>query len=570
MRYFCVATDYDGTIAGNGIVSLSTIEALKHVRASGRKLILATGRQLGDLAHVFPEIGLFDRVVAENGAVLYHPATKEKRILSSPPPEGFVRKLEERGVPISVGEAILASSRPYDKELLELIGQLGLNLQITFNKDAVMVLPAGVTKGSGVKAALKDLKLSPHNAVGVGDAENDHAFLQICEFRVAVQNALPALKDVADFVTDEPAGAGVEQLIEKLLADDLAHFERQIKRHRILLGHTAEDDEFLLSPYGYRLVVAGPSGSGKSRFVTLLVERLSEKGYQACVIDPEGDYDGLKGFVSLGRRDHRPDTSEMIDLLETHYRSVTVNLLGLPVGDRPAFFQKVLPRIQELRSKTGRPHWLIIDEAHHFLPVSLDSANLVVPKQLANAALITVRPDHLSKAILSSVNGLVLVGPDPRSLIEQFNEGASGHLDPGSLKMDDRDQDGVLVWLFAGGGSPSRVKLEKTKVDWRRYQQKYALGELGADKSFYFTGPHKKMNLRAQNMNSFVQLAEGVDEETFTHHLRAHDYSNWVRDSVRDEELSGEIRAIEDAGLSGAESRQRLLDAVRRHYTAPV
>jgi len=570
MRYFCVATDYDGTIAGNGTVSLSTIEALKHVRASGRKLILATGRELGDLAHVFPEIGLFDRVVAENGAVLYHPATKGKRILSSPPPEGFVRKLEERGVPISVGEAILASSRPHDKELLELIGQLGLNLQITFNKDAVMVLPAGVNKGSGVKAALKDLKLSPHNAVGVGDAENDHAFLQICEFRVAVQNALPALKDVADFVTDEPAGAGVEQLIEKLLADDLAHWERQIKRHRILLGHTAGDDEFLLSPYGYRLVVAGPSGSGKSRFVTLLVERLSEKGYQACVIDPEGDYDGLKGFVSLGRRDHRPDTSEMIDLLETHYRSVTVNLLGLPVGDRPAFFQKVLPRIQELRSKTGRPHWLIIDEAHHFLPVSLDSANLVVPKELANAALITVRPDHLSKAILSSVNGLVLVGPDPRSLIEQFNEGASGHLDPGSLKMDDRDQDGVLVWLFAGGDSPSRVKLEKTKVDWRRHQQKYALGELGADNSFYFTGPDRKMNLRAQNMNLFAQLAEGVDEETWTHHLRAHDYSNWVRDSVKDEELSREIRAIEDAGLSGAESRQRLLDAVRRHYTAPV
>jgi len=570
MRYFCVATDYDGTIAGNGTVSLSTIEALKHVRASGRKLILATGRELGDLAHVFPEIGLFDRVVAENGAVLYHPATKGKRILSSPPPEGFVRKLEERGVPISVGEAILASSRPHDKELLELIGQLGLNLQITFNKDAVMVLPAGVNKGSGVKAALKDIKLSPHNAVGVGDAENDHAFLQICEFRVAVQNALPALKDVADFVTDEPAGAGVEQLIEKLLADDLAHWERQIKRHRILLGHTAGDDEFLLSPYGHRLVVAGPSGSGKSRFVTLLVERLSEKGYQACVIDPEGDYDGLKGFVSLGRRDHRPDTSEMIDLLETHYRSVTVNLLGLPVGDRPAFFQKVLPRIQELRSKTGRPHWLIIDEAHHFLPVSLDSANLVVPKELANAALITVRPDHLSKAILSSVNGLVLVGPDPRSLIEQFNEGASGHLDPGSLKMDDRDQDGVLVWLFAGGDSPSRVTLEKTKVDWRRHQQKYALGELGADNSFYFTGPDRKMNLRAQNMNLFAQLAEGVDEETWTHHLRAHDYSNWVRDSVKDEELSREIRAIEDAGLSGAESRQRLLDAVRRHYTAPV
>lgn len=570
MRYFCVVTDYDGTIARGGIVSPSTIEALKRVRASGRKLILATGRELTDLIRNFPEIGIFDRVVAENGAMLYQPATKDKRILSDPPPTEFVRELERRGVPIGTGASILATSRPYDKEVLDVIGKLGLDLQITFNKDAVMVLPSGINKGTGVKAALKDLKLSSHNVVGVGDAENDHAFLQLCEFRVAVQNALPAVKDKVDFVTDAPAGAGVEQLFDKLLANDLADFERQISRHGIALGRTQEGGEFLLSPYGYRLVVAGPSGSGKSRFISLLIERLAEKGYQVCVIDPEGDYDKAERFVTLGRRDHRPDTSEMLDLLETQYRSLTVNLLALPVGDRPAFFHNVLPRIQELRSKTGRPHWLVIDEAHHFLPEPLDSASFVLPAELASAAFITVSPDHLSRTVLSSVNALVLVGPDPRSVIAQFNEGVSERLDAASVDSEKPVEGEVIIWPFGEGAAPKKVKLDNTKTDWRRHQQKYALGELGADKSFYFTGPNKKMNLRAQNMNLFAQLAEGIDEETWTYHLRAHDYSKWIRDSVKDEALSDEIKSIEDAKLPPAESRERFLDAVRKHYTAPV
>src|SRR5436305_9340227 len=103
MRYLGLACDYDGTIAHHGIVGHETIAALERVRASGRKVLLVTGRQLDDLMAVFPRVDLFDRVVAENGALLYRPATKEQRVLGEAPPDALVERLRQAGVtPLSI------------------------------------------------------------------------------------------------------------------------------------------------------------------------------------------------------------------------------------------------------------------------------------------------------------------------------------------------------------------------------------------------------------------------------------------------------------------------------------
>jgi hydroxymethylpyrimidine pyrophosphatase-like HAD family hydrolase len=185
LRYFCLISDYDGTLAHDGKVTESTLEALKRVKASGRKLVLATGRELPELLRVFPETSLFDLVVVENGALLFNPATGEKRLLAPPPPPEFVEELRRRGVqPISVGECIVATWHPYESVVLEVIRSLGLELQVIFNKNAVMILPSGINKGTGVRVALDELGLSTHNTLGAGDAENDHAFLGICECSV--------------------------------------------------------------------------------------------------------------------------------------------------------------------------------------------------------------------------------------------------------------------------------------------------------------------------------------------------------------------------------------------------
>ena len=223
MRYLTLCCDYDGTLATAGQVTSETLTALERLRSSGRKLLMVTGREIPDLKSVCPHLALFDLIVAENGALLYDPATQVQTALAAPPPEKFTATLRQRGVsPLSLGRVIVATWEPHETVVLETIRDLGLELQVIFNKGAVMVLPAGINKATGLSAALARLRLQPENAVGVGDAENDHAFLALCGCGVAVANALSSLKDEADWVTRSDHGAGVIELIDELLRDDLA------------------------------------------------------------------------------------------------------------------------------------------------------------------------------------------------------------------------------------------------------------------------------------------------------------------------------------------------------------
>jgi HAD superfamily hydrolase (TIGR01484 family) len=214
------------TLATQGRVPDDVLEACRAFRKTERKLFLVTGRQLDDLKVHMPENSLFDRIVAENGGDLYEPAAERRRELGPRPPEEFEEALRARGVsPLSAGDVIVSTWEPNQQAVLDVIKELGLELQIIFNKGAVMVLPPGVNKASGLLAALAEMNISPHNIVGIGDAENDHAFLDLCEFSVAVANAIDALKEKADFVTRGERGAGVTELIEKLIGNDLADLD---------------------------------------------------------------------------------------------------------------------------------------------------------------------------------------------------------------------------------------------------------------------------------------------------------------------------------------------------------
>lgn len=232
VRYLALATDYDGTLAKDGTVSESTLRALQLLLDTGRKLILVTGRQLEDLKAVFPRLKLFHRVVAENGALVYDPATTEERLLCEKPPQVLLDELKRRKVVFSVGRAIIATHVPHDVPTLRAIRAVGVEMQVIFNKGSVMVLPSGVNKSTGLNVALKQLGLSRHSLVGVGDAENDHAFLACVECAVAVANALPTLKQRAHLVTQGHHGEGVRELIEQMIADDLAFIESRASCHR--------------------------------------------------------------------------------------------------------------------------------------------------------------------------------------------------------------------------------------------------------------------------------------------------------------------------------------------------
>lgn len=235
MHYQAVATDYDGTLACDSHVDDATLAALRRLKASGRRLVLVTGRELPELESVFPDFALCDAIVAENGALLYWPAEQREEVLGEPVPKAFLAEVIQRGIqPYSVGRVIFATWRPHETAVLEIIAALGLEYQIIFNKRAVMVLPSGMNKSTGLAKALDRLQIQPQQVVGVGDAENDHAFLESCGVAAAVENALPVLKDRCDIVLSRDHGAGVAELIDRLLADDLQSLGHRRPRKELL------------------------------------------------------------------------------------------------------------------------------------------------------------------------------------------------------------------------------------------------------------------------------------------------------------------------------------------------
>ncbi|MGC4002357.1 MAG: HAD family hydrolase [Pirellulales bacterium] len=222
MKVVALASDYDGTLAHDGHVSRETIAAIERLRSSGRKFFIVTGRELPELKSIFAELRLCDGVVAENGGLLYFPQDDSEQVLGESLPEQFLTEVSRREIkPFSVGKVIFASWRPHEGPILEVIQNLGLGHQIVFNKDAVMVLPAGVNKASGLSALLKLANIEPVETIAVGDAENDHVFFDFCGLGVAVANALPAVKERCDLVMHGDHGDGVIELIDRILSEDL-------------------------------------------------------------------------------------------------------------------------------------------------------------------------------------------------------------------------------------------------------------------------------------------------------------------------------------------------------------
>lgn len=218
MLFRAIASDYDRTLADDGQIAPQTLDVLRCARASGLKMVLITGRALDELQKVFSGLSLFDMVVAENGALLFDPFRGSEEPLCDPPSAPFLRALRNRRVPFSVGRRVVATVQPHDKEVSELLERMNLKMQIIFNRESVMVLPEGVDKGTGLTAALNKLDLSPAQVVGIGDAENDFAFLRLCGVSVAVANAIDSLKQQVDMVTRSESGAGVAEVIERVIA----------------------------------------------------------------------------------------------------------------------------------------------------------------------------------------------------------------------------------------------------------------------------------------------------------------------------------------------------------------
>src|SRR5204863_7618249 len=348
-------------------------------------------------------------VVAENGGLLYVPERREMRRLGDAPEPALADALRRRGVPFEVGASILATTAGYAEAALAAIRETGVERSLVFNKGSLMLLPGGVTKGTGLSMALDTAHLSARNLAGIGDAENDHAFLSMCECAAAVADAVPALRERADVVTDAPGHHGAIEFIERHVLRDLADLAPRLTRQHLKIGADSAGAPVGLAAHGTHLLVVGPSGSGKTTLTIALVEQLVEAGRTACLIDPEGDYQSLaevQRVLVMGGKGERalPTPDELAQLLGRPGEILVLDLSALSRAEKVTYATKVLATANVVRSSRGMPHWTVIDEAHHIFPADGSQAMDLLPPAPESFTLITLGVDELPRAVIEPVN----------------------------------------------------------------------------------------------------------------------------------------------------------------------
>jgi HAD superfamily hydrolase (TIGR01484 family) len=568
MRYLALATDYDGVIASHGSPSTTALSALERLRTSGRRIILLTGRRLEGLLEHCPDLSLFDYVVAENGAHIYDPRTREETLLGNPPPDVFIERLKELGVDqLEVGRVIVATWLPHQGAVLQAIQETGLELHVVFNRAAVMVLPPGVNKAAGMAYALRKLGLSAHEVFGVGDSENDHSFLERSECAGTVANAVPSIRKIAAIVASNENGAGLAELIDELIASDLSQMQSRLPKNLIPIGRRLDGTLATVPAYGRNILIVGPSGSGKSTVTAGIVERLMSHTYQVCIVDPEGDYGTLQDVVTLGNQRHAITVNEALAIIEDPKITLNANLLGIQLADRPAFFGQLFPSLQAMRTRTGRPHWIVLDEAHHMMPTEWSHCGRALPQTLGETVFVTVHPDHLAPLVLSLIDTVIAVGGSPDKTIKQFAKAIGVPLVwPAGLAHQEKR---AVVWHCRQAEPPFSVEIMPGRAERIRHKRKYAEGDM-RHRSFFFRGPGNRHNLKARNLALFSQIADGISEETWLFHLRRGDYSRWFRASVKDKYLADQTERIEQRqDLQPAETRELIRDFIEARYTLP-
>ena len=161
------------------------------------------------------------------------------------------------------------------------------------------------------------------------------------------------------------------------------------------------------------------------------------------------------------------------------------------------------------------------------------------------------------------------MGSRPDRSITAFEIGLD-HSKPRLIPLEVKDQHAYL-WSTSHGPTPIRFRTNKPKSEHRRHRRKYVMGSLSEDESFYFRGPRARLNLRAENLAMFIQMAKGVDDDTWLHHLKKGEYSEWFRCCIKDDDLAAAAREIEsEKRIRAAESRERILSAIANRYTVDV
>lgn len=541
-----VATDLDGTLTHDGTIDSATLAALATARSRGVTLILVTGRIGSHLDEDFPGLReVFDAVVLENGAVLT--LEGEQRLLGSPVDPELVAALHRRHIECRVGRVILDVSTDDAATVGDLIGELGLDAQIVRNRGRSMVVPAGLTKGTGLRRAVRELGLSHHNVLAVGDAENDLALLQAAEVGVAVANAVPSLRHRADVVLDQEDGAGLHALLEGPV---IAGSERVTpERHRIRIGTHLDDGSPVLIPgAGANVLIKGASGTGKSHLAGLLIEKWLRQEYSVLVLDVEGDYHGLS---------HLPDVvtvdgsgvgvgTQLASLLRQRSTAVILELARLDAEEVADVVRGLQPVIEAERAAWGMPHWVVLDEAHTSLGVGGTMEGLLRPGD-RGFLVVTFRPEDLRDDVAAHIDVTIT---------------ATGRSETGAERV---------AVMAQPNGEQRAFAMAARRTPHVRHWHKYTTMPLPQHHWFSFTDDQGRLVARAENVAAFCDHVRTLDSSVIWGHLERGDFSRWLVNSLHEYRLAGMAGAIERDVLARKavelrRARERLVLAVEEFY----
>ena len=547
MKLCIIALDYDGTFALNGRAHPAALDAVRQARSRGVRMILVTGRILSELKRVLPEHDIFDAIVAENGAVLAFPNDKTQ-VLARPPSHVLFDELCRRDVAINFGECIVEADAKDAPVLLQTVRQFELPLTLLFNRSRVMLLPQGISKATGLRQLLRTLRLSLHNCIGIGDAENDHALLDACEIGAAVAWGSKGLREIADHVIEGDPETAVGEYIREVSGHPRLPPHRAHSR-RILLGHTSDGAPVEAAVHGHNVLITGDPRSGKSWITGLGCEQLILHGYCLCVIDPEGDYaplESLPGVIVMAATGTPPRMEEIERALRYPEVSVVLDLSTLHHEEKSTFVNRLLPKLAELRRRVGLPHWIVVDEAHYFLR----QANLAscVDFDLAAYVLVTYRPSQLPPALMRAVESTIATPFTNReeiaALAEAWGaEGAATTLQQllGNLAIDEA----ALINHLDPKLPPTRFKIANRITSHVRHRAKYIEVPLPSERAFVFTCNSRAFGPPARTLSEFVTLQDRVPSLAMESHARRGDFSRWIEDVFGDAPLAASVRRIE-------------------------
>lgn len=548
MKFGVLALDYDGTIARDGVLGPEVRSAIAEVRNHGIAVVIVTGRILSELEQVTGNLHFVDAVVGENGAVMWF-ANGHTRQLAYSTSIQFLQELRRRGLEFKAGKCVVELDAAAAPQVLAIIREMELPLVLLFNRSRLMVLPQAVSKGAGLREALATLRLSVHNAIAIGDAENDHDLLATCELGVAVSWGSRLLQKAADEVLQGDGPTAVAAYIRRA-AKELRLPPEKIGQHRLSLGTGEDGRELTLAIRGFNALIAGDPRSGKSWVTGLICEQLILQGYSVCVIDPEGDYrtlETLPGVVVFGGEDPPPELPDLARVLRHPDMSVVIDLSHAPYQEKMNYMKSLLPMLAAIRRNIGLPHRIVIDEAHYFLHDP--NVDELLDLTLGAYTLVTYRLVDLDPDLRNAMECIIVkrtTAPHENQTLQYMIQTRGGCV-PGlpNLVSLGIEEAVLLPGMQETGGKCLKFKLFPRLTSHVRHKAKYLDVQLLLEQGFWFADESGTLAGPARNLKDFLTLLGHLPPAVLTGHAHRGDFSRWIADVFHDHALASSIRKVE-------------------------